>query len=85
MKVYLPVTRIEEVEISDSLIRDGVRLMIGKRFPQYNQRGYIDSDGYLKTPSSYDGYSYEYSKEKATLEHIAFYNFLSQVESLFEN
>jgi len=83
MKVKLPVTRIEDIDIPDEVIFHCVKEKFQKKYPKFRFESYINDKGELRCPSSFDGYSYDYRSEKATLEDITLDNLWQQISEIY--
>jgi hypothetical protein len=84
MKVKLPITHIEEVDIPDKVFFQYIKEKFQKAHPTFDFRSYITNEGKLKVTNGYDGYSYDYRTKEATLEDIALINLWQQIREIYE-
>lgn len=85
MIVKLPVTRTEEIDIPDEVIFHCIKEKFQKKYPKFRFESYINTNGELRVPESYDGFGYEYSTKKATLEDITLHNLWEQIADIYRS
>lgn len=83
MRVSLPVTRTEEIDIPDEVIFQCIKDKFKQKYPRFHFDSYIDTNGNLKFPTSFDGYGYSYQSQKATLEDITLHNLWEQISEIY--
>lgn len=83
MKVILPITRTEEIDIPDEVIFHCIKEKFQKKYPKFRFESYINDKGELRYPNSFNGYSYEYDTKKATLEDITLHNLWEQITEIY--
>jgi len=84
MKVKLPITHIEEVDIPDSVFFEYIKNKFKKIHPTFDFNSYINDKGELRVTDGYDGYSHSYRSKQPTLEELAVYNLWQQIREMYE-
>lgn len=84
MKVRLPITHIEEIDIPDEVFWKYIKERFQETYRDYKIGSYIDSDGNLKAPYGYDGFSYSYRNTEKTPEMLAIHGLWEQISQLYD-
>ncbi|HET8688496.1 MAG TPA: hypothetical protein VFM18_17935 [Methanosarcina sp.] len=86
MKVKLPITHIEEVEIPNEVFYQYIKEKFQERFPGYKIGSYLDPNtGKLKEPWGYDGFSHNYEEYRGEhlTEMLAVHGLWEQIDELY--
>ena len=84
MKVKLPITRFEEVDIPDEVFFEYIKKKFSEIHPRFRFNSYMNDKGEMRIPDGFDGYSTSYRSVKPTLEEITIYNLWEQIREIYE-
>ncbi len=84
MKVQLPITHIEEIDIPDKVFWQYIKEQFKKKYPAYHQDTWIDDEGEMRIPREWDSSGKYYLTGDEKFRMLAIHGIWQQIREIYE-